>query len=60
MHTKPNLLMNPLRLICLLALLGASLFAAEAPKGERVLVTANSFHNFTAARSACCVQHYCV
>ncbi len=52
MLTKPNNLMNPLRLFCALTLLYVSLFAADAPKGERVLVTAHSFHIFTASRLA--------
>ena len=52
MLTKPNNLMNPIRLFCALTLLCVSLFAADAPKGERVLVTAHSFHIFTASRLA--------
>ena len=52
MLTKPNNLMNPLRLFCALTLLCVSLFGADAPKGERVLVTAHSFHIFTASRLA--------
>ncbi len=43
--------MHFLRLLCVLALLGSSVLAA-APKGERVLVTAHSFHIFTAPRLA--------
>ena len=56
MLAKPNNLMNPLRLFCALTLLCVSLFAADAPKGERVLVTAHSFHIFTASRLAPLVQ----
>lgn len=44
--------MKFLRLLCALAILGSSLFAAGAPKGERVLVTAHSFHIFVAPRLA--------
>lgn len=44
--------MHFLRLLCVLALLGSSVFAAAPPKGERVLVTAHSFHIFIAPRLA--------
>ncbi len=44
--------MHFLRLFCVLALLGSSVFAAAPPKGERVLVTAHSFHIFIAPRLA--------
>ena len=44
--------MHFLRLLCALAILGSSLFAADAPKGERVFVTAHSFHIFIAPRLA--------
>ncbi len=44
--------MKFLRLLCALAILNASLFAADAPKGERVFVTAHSFHIFVANRLA--------
>ena len=43
--------MTRLRIFCALVILGSSLFAA-APKGERVFVTAHSFHIFTAQRLA--------
>ncbi len=52
MFTKTKNPMNPLHLFCALTLLCVSLFAAEAPKGERVLVTAHSFHIFVAPRLA--------
>ncbi|NBV20391.1 MAG: hypothetical protein EBS05_00090 [Proteobacteria bacterium] len=45
-----------LRLVCVLALLGTSLLAADPPKGERVLVTAHSFHIFIAPRLATLAQ----
>ena len=41
--------MKLLRLLCVLSVLAGSLLAA-APKGERVLITAHSFHIFTAQR----------
>lgn len=44
--------MKLLRLLCALTVLSAALLAAEAPRGERVLVTAHSFHIFTAQRLA--------
>ena len=48
--------MKLLRLLCVLCVLASSLLAAAAPKGERVLVTAHSFHIFTAQRLAPLVQ----
>ncbi len=48
--------MQILRLLSALALLSASLLATAAPKGERVLVTAHSFHIFTAPRFASLAQ----
>jgi hypothetical protein len=48
--------MKLLRLLCVLSVLASSLLAAAAPKGERVLVTAHSFHIFTAQRLAPLVQ----
>jgi hypothetical protein len=44
------------RLLCVISVLASSLLAAAAPKGERVLVTAHSFHIFTASRLAPLVQ----
>lgn len=44
--------MKLLRLLCALAVLTSSLFAADPPKGERVFVTAHSFHIFVANRLA--------
>jgi hypothetical protein len=44
--------MHSLRFLCALAILGSSLLAADAPKGERVFVTAHSFHIFIAPRLA--------
>src|SRR6266446_5177802 len=44
--------MHYLRLLYALAILGSSLPAADAPKGERVFVTAHSFHIFVASRLA--------
>ena len=48
--------MKLLRLLCVFSVLASSLLAAAAPKGERVLVTAHSFHIFTAQRLAPLVQ----
>ncbi|MBI5801584.1 MAG: hypothetical protein HZA92_12800 [Verrucomicrobia bacterium] len=44
--------MKFLRLVSILAILCGPLLAAAAPKGERVLVTAHSFHIFIAPRLA--------
>ena len=44
--------MKLLRLFCAIAVLSVSLFAAAPPKGERVLITAHSFHIFIAPRLA--------
>ena len=44
--------MKLLRLLCALSVLATALLAAATPKGERILVTAHSFHIFTAQRLA--------
>jgi len=44
--------MRFLRPLCVLAILAGSLLAADPPRGERVLVTAHSFHIFIAPRLA--------
>ena len=48
--------MKLLRLLCALAILSTALVAADPPKGERVLVTAHSFHIFVAPKLAALAQ----